>query len=151
VPGATVRLTARLLGRDYLPLPKGKVVVRWRRGADPRTAVPVGEATVVTVGDDGTGSVDLTAWSPGPTGSRPRPRSPARSPPATSSWSATRPLELDEPTGDLGDAWPRSPPATGGRALGAGRSACRPTWPSTCRGWSGSISAPTSSCGAARC
>ena len=63
-PRSTVRLTARLLGRDYQPLAKGKVELAWARGADPRTAVPVGK-TMLTVGDDGTGSHDLTGLSPG--------------------------------------------------------------------------------------
>ena len=63
-PRATVRLTARLLGRDYQPLPKGKVAVTWKRGADPATAQVVGTATI-TVGDDGTGTQDLTGLAPG--------------------------------------------------------------------------------------
>lgn len=63
-PRATVRLTARLLGRDYQPLAKGKIELTWKRGADPRTAVAVGNATLV-VGDDGTGTQDLAGLTPG--------------------------------------------------------------------------------------
>ncbi len=63
-PRATVRLTARLLGRDYQPLPKGKVAITWKRGADPAAAVVVG-TTTVTVGDDGTGTYDLRGLPPG--------------------------------------------------------------------------------------
>src|SRR5204863_4395826 len=49
-PDATVRLTVRVLGRDYQPLPRGKVTLSWKRGPDPRTAAPVGTATL-EVGD----------------------------------------------------------------------------------------------------
>jgi hypothetical protein len=63
-PGATVRLAIRLLGRDYQPLPKGKVHLTITRGADPGTAATVGDADVV-VGEDGAGSHELTAPQPG--------------------------------------------------------------------------------------
>jgi uncharacterized membrane protein len=63
-PGQTVRIGVRLLGRDYQPLPKGKVKVSLRRGADPDRAVPVGESQVV-VGEDGTGSLERTGLTPG--------------------------------------------------------------------------------------
>jgi len=63
-PGATVRLAIRLLGRDYQPLPKGKVHLTITRGADPGTAKTVGETTVV-VAEDGSGSHELSAPAPG--------------------------------------------------------------------------------------
>jgi hypothetical protein len=77
-PGATVRLTARLLGRDYQPLPKGKVAITLaarRRSRGPRWW---SATTTVTVGDDGTGSLRSdAACRRASTGSRPRPRWPA--------------------------------------------------------------------------
>jgi len=63
-PGQPVRLGVRLLGRDYQPLPKGKVKLRWRRGADPDRAVPVGDTTL-SVGDDGAGSHELSGLTAG--------------------------------------------------------------------------------------
>jgi uncharacterized membrane protein len=116
-PGATVRLTARLLGRDYLPLAKGKVVVRWRRGADPRTAVPVGEATVV-VGDDGVGSVDLTGLEPGAYRVSAEAEVGGRAVTATDIFLVRdSSLELDEPAG-VPATLARIAAATDGKALG---------------------------------
>ncbi len=63
-PGAPVRVTVRLLGRDYQPLPGGVVAVTVKRGADPAHAVPVGDASI-TVGDDGTAVHELGGLSPG--------------------------------------------------------------------------------------
>jgi uncharacterized membrane protein len=63
-PGATVRLAIRLLGRDYQPLPKGKVHLTITRGADPGTAGTVDETNIV-VGEDGAGSHEMTAPQPG--------------------------------------------------------------------------------------
>ncbi len=63
-PDATVRLTVRVLGRDYQPLPRGKVKLTWKRGPDPRTAVPVGKTELAT-GDDGAGVHELTGLTPG--------------------------------------------------------------------------------------
>ena len=57
-PGATVRITVRLLGRDYQPLPGGAVALTIKRGADPATAELVSTAKV-TVGEDGTALHEL--------------------------------------------------------------------------------------------
>ncbi|MBA3458404.1 MAG: hypothetical protein H0T46_00465 [Deltaproteobacteria bacterium] len=52
-PGQPVRVTVRLVGRDYQPLPGGAVALVVKRGADPNRAEQVATAKV-TVGDDGT-------------------------------------------------------------------------------------------------
>lgn len=64
VPGAPVRVTVRLLGRDYQPLPNGQVSLVVKRGADPATAVQVHEAKL-TVGNDGTATYELGGLTPG--------------------------------------------------------------------------------------
>jgi uncharacterized membrane protein len=58
LPGASVRVNVRLLGRDYQPLPTGVVSLVIKRGADPNTAVQVAEAKLTT-GDDGTATYEL--------------------------------------------------------------------------------------------
>jgi hypothetical protein len=63
-PAQPVRLAVRLLGRDYQPLPKGKVHLVIERGADPKATERLGEVELV-VGDDGTGSHELTGLTPG--------------------------------------------------------------------------------------
>ncbi len=117
VPGAVVRVNLRLLGRDYQPLPAGKVALRWRLGADPASAVPVGN-TEVTVGEDGTGSFDLHGLVPGAY------RVEATAMVAGKEVAAgdiflvrDATAELDEPTGDLGRLAAIAA-GTGGRALG---------------------------------
>ncbi len=117
VPGAAVRVNLRLLGRDYQPLPAGKVTLRWRLGANPAAAVPVG-ATEVTVGDDGTGSFELQGLVPG-----------AYRVEATATVAGMEvaagdiflvrdaTAELDEPTGDL-VRLAAIAAGSGGRALG---------------------------------
>jgi hypothetical protein len=62
-PGQPVRITVRLLGRDYQPLPNGKVELSVTRGADPMRAVEVMKSSV-TVGDDGTDVVEVTTGAP---------------------------------------------------------------------------------------
>lgn len=116
-PGAPVRVNLRLLGRDYQPLAGGKVSLRWRAGADPATAVAVGSAEV-TVGEDGTGSHDLTGLAAGPY------RVDATATVAGKEVNAgdiflvrDASAELDEPTGDLGRLAAISA-GSGGRALG---------------------------------
>ena len=52
VPGQPVRVAVRLLGRDYQPLPNGKVAIVVKRGADPTKASEVSKADI-TVGEDG--------------------------------------------------------------------------------------------------
>jgi uncharacterized membrane protein len=118
VPGAPVRVNLRLLGRDYQPLAGGKVALRWRLGADPATAVPVGSAEVV-VGDDGTGRFDLHGLAPGAY------RVEATAMVAGKEVAAgdiflvrDATAELDEPTGDLGRLAALAA-GSGGRALGA--------------------------------
>lgn len=64
VPGAPVRVSVRLLGRDYQPLPNGAVQLVVRRGADPARATPVTTAKLV-VGDDGTATHELGGLEPG--------------------------------------------------------------------------------------
>lgn len=57
-PGQPVRVTVRLLGRDYQPLAGGSVSLVVKRGADPNKAEQVATAKV-TVGDDGTTVYEL--------------------------------------------------------------------------------------------
>ena len=63
-PGVPVRVTVRLLGRDYQPLPGGVVSLVVRRGADPARAEEVVDAKV-TVGDEGTAIHELPGLQPG--------------------------------------------------------------------------------------
>ncbi|HVV84584.1 MAG TPA: glutamine amidotransferase [Kofleriaceae bacterium] len=117
-PGAPVRVNLRLLGRDYQPLPGGKVSLRWRLGADPATAVPVG-STEVTVGDDGTGSFDLHGLQPGAYRVEGTAQVAGKDVAAGDIFlvrDAT--AELDEPTGDSGRLAAIAA-GSGGRALGA--------------------------------
>ncbi|HEY5944275.1 MAG TPA: glutamine amidotransferase [Kofleriaceae bacterium] len=64
VPGAPVRVTVRLLGRDYQPLPNGEVALIVKRGANPSTAEQV-QAVKLKVGDDGTAVYELGGLTPG--------------------------------------------------------------------------------------
>jgi Putative glutamine amidotransferase len=64
VPGAPVRVAVRLLGRDYQPLPNGEVTLTVTRGADPAKAAPV-STQKLTVGEDGTQTVELGSLGPG--------------------------------------------------------------------------------------
>jgi uncharacterized membrane protein len=64
VPGAPVRVTVRLQGRDYQPLPNGVVSLVVRRGANPATAEEV-QATKLTSGEDGTATYELGGLGPG--------------------------------------------------------------------------------------
>ena len=64
VPGAPVRVTVRLLGRDYQPLANGEVALTVTRGADPAHAELVQQQKLV-VGDDGTQSALLGGLAPG--------------------------------------------------------------------------------------
>jgi len=117
-PDATVRLTVRLLGRDYQPLPRGKVALAWKRGPDPRTAVAVGRATV-EVGEDGTAAYELASLPPGVY------RVEATADVAGKQVAAgdiflvrDASAELDEPAGDAATLEGIAA-GTGGRALGA--------------------------------
>jgi hypothetical protein len=64
VPGAPVHVAVRLLGRDYQPLANGEVSLVVTRGADPAHAEQV-SVQKLTVGDDGTQSVELGGLAPG--------------------------------------------------------------------------------------
>ena len=64
VPGQPVRVSVRLLGRDYQPLAGGQVSLVVKRGADPNKATQVATAKV-TVGDDGTSVYELPGLTPG--------------------------------------------------------------------------------------
>jgi hypothetical protein len=63
-PDSPVRLQVRLSGRDYQPLPNGKVDLVIKRGADPARAEQVAKASVTT-GDDGTAAHELAGLAPG--------------------------------------------------------------------------------------
>lgn len=63
-PEKPVRVTVRLLGRDYQPLPSGVVSLVVKRGADPATAETIATRKV-TVGDDGTIVHELGGLTPG--------------------------------------------------------------------------------------
>lgn len=117
VPGAPVRVNLRLLGRDYQPLAGGKVALRWRAGADPTAAVPVG-ASEVTVGEDGTGSFELHGLTPGAYRVEGTATVAGKEVAAGDIFlvrAAT--AELDEPTGDLARLAAIAA-GSGGRALG---------------------------------
>jgi uncharacterized membrane protein len=116
-PGARVRLSVRLLGRDYQPLAGGKVSLAWKRGADPASAVGVGTAQVAT-GDDGTGTYELAGLTPGAY------RIEASAEVAGKTVTAgdiflvrDASAELDLPAGD-NESLARVSAGTGGRALG---------------------------------
>jgi uncharacterized membrane protein len=63
-PGQPVRVSVRLLGRDYQPLPGGVVSLVVKRGADPLRATQIAAAKI-TVGDDGTAVQELGGLAPG--------------------------------------------------------------------------------------
>jgi uncharacterized membrane protein len=63
-PEQPVRVSVRLLGRDYQPLPGGAVSLVVKRGADPLRATQI-TAAKITVGDDGTAVYDLGGLAPG--------------------------------------------------------------------------------------
>jgi uncharacterized membrane protein len=116
-PGTRVRLSLRLLGRDYQPMAGGNVSLTWKRGADPATAVAVGSARVA-VGDDGTGTYELAGLTPGAY------RVEASAEVAGKTVTANdiflvrdASSELDQPAGDR-DSLARLSAGTGGRALG---------------------------------
>ena len=64
VPNAPVRVTVRLLGRDYQPLPNGAVSLVVKVGADPQSARVIATA-VLKVGDDGIVVHELGGLAPG--------------------------------------------------------------------------------------
>jgi uncharacterized membrane protein len=118
VPNAPVRVTVRLLGRDYQPLANGKVSLVVKRGADPATAEQVATAQV-QVGDDGTAVYEVGGLPPGVY------RVIGKATIGGKDVDATDILlvrengtELDHPVGDLGTL-ELIAKATGGSALGA--------------------------------
>ena len=64
-PGAPVRVSVRLLGRDYQPLAGGAVSLVVKRGADPAHADAGRRPRKITVGDDGTAVHELGGLAPG--------------------------------------------------------------------------------------
>ncbi|HTL34554.1 MAG TPA: glutamine amidotransferase [Kofleriaceae bacterium] len=64
VPGQSVKVTVRLLGRDYQPLPNGVASLVVKRGDDPNAAEQV-QQTKLTVGEDGTATYELGGLTPG--------------------------------------------------------------------------------------
>ena len=149
VPGAPVRVAVRLLGRDYQPLPNGEVTLTVTRGADPAKATPV-STQKLTVGEDGTQTVELGSLGPGvyrvigkatiagrvrstPTISS----SYARAAASSTARSATAPRSRPSPRPRTARRSARSTPSL-------------PDWRSILPGSFGSIAGPMSSCGAAQ-
>jgi uncharacterized membrane protein len=117
-PGQPVRLSVRLLGRDYQPLPKGSVRIVIDRGADPAVAERVAEAEVVT-GDDGVGGHELRGLGPGVYRVRGAADVSGREVEASDIFLVREGgTELDRPAGDEATLV-RIAEVTGGRHLGA--------------------------------
>ncbi len=116
-PGAAVRVTVRLLGRDYQPLPKGQVAMVVKRGANPATAEQV-QATKLTVGEDGTAVYELGGLTPGVYRVRGSAKIAGRDVDASDIFLVREGgTELDRPVGDR-DTLEGIAEATGGSALG---------------------------------
>ena len=119
-PGQPVRVTVRLLGRDYKPLAGGVVSLTVKRGADPAKAEVVANAKV-TVGDDGTVVHELpqlTALGPGVYRVEGQATVGGRQIDAGDIFLVREGgTELDRPTGDL-STLEAIAAATGGEALG---------------------------------
>jgi uncharacterized membrane protein len=148
-PREPVRATVRLVGLDYQPLARAKVALSWRRGADPATAEQVGQGEVTT-GDDGRAALDLTGLAPGVYRCAPPPRSAARRSrrPTSSSCARPAPSSIGRSATSTCSSRSRSPRAV---RRWAPSMSCRPTCRSLRRASCVWISAPTWSCGAARC
>jgi hypothetical protein len=117
VPGAGVRITVRLLGRDYQPLPSGSVSLVVKRGADPATAEQV-QATKLTVGEDGTATYELGGLTPGVYRVMGKAEIAGRQVDASDIFLVREGgTELDNPRGDR-EALEYISTATGGSALG---------------------------------
>ena len=118
VPNAPVRVTVRLLGRDYQPLPGGAVSLVVKRGADPNTATEVSAAKVM-VGEDGTVVHELGGLQPGVYRAFARATIAGRQVDATDIFLVREGgSELDRPVGDRATLEAISR-ATGGSALGS--------------------------------
>jgi uncharacterized membrane protein len=117
VPGAPVRVTVRLLGRDYQPLAGGQVALAVLRGADPAHAEQV-QATKVKVGDDGTTVYELGGLAPGVYRVVARAQIAGRDVDASDIFLVRENgTELDRPVGDRATLEAIAQ-ATGGKALG---------------------------------
>ena len=117
-PSQPVRVTVRLLGRDYQPLPQGAVTLVVKKGADPNRAEQVTTAKV-TVGDDGTAVQELGGLQPGVYRVEGHATIAGRQVDATDIFLVREGgTELDRPVGDPAtlDAIAK---ATGGSSLGA--------------------------------
>jgi uncharacterized membrane protein len=117
-PEAPVRVRVRLLGRDYQPLPGGKVQLAVTRGADPARAEQVATAEL-EVGDDGTLVHELGGLAPGVYRLEGRAAIAGRQIDATDIFLVREGgKELDRPTGDP-ELLSQIASGTGGTALGA--------------------------------
>jgi hypothetical protein len=63
-PDTPVRLSVRLLGRDYAPVAGGEVRIEVQRGSDATTAEPVA-SEAIAVDDAGRGRLELSPLPPG--------------------------------------------------------------------------------------
>ena len=117
IPGAPIRVTVRLLGRDYQPLAGGDVQVAVKRGADPAHAEQVQHSTI-KVGEDGTAVYELGGLSPGVYRVEGHAQIAGRAVDATDIFLVRENgTELDRPVGDRATLEAIAS-ATGGRALG---------------------------------
>ena len=117
VPGAPVRVTVRLLGRDYQPLANGVVSLVVKRGANPSTAEEI-QATKLTSGEDGTSTYELPGLSPGVYRVQGKAEIAGRQVDASDIFLVREGgSELDRPVGDR-DTLTAIAAATGGTALG---------------------------------
>ncbi|MBV8755982.1 MAG: hypothetical protein JO257_01825 [Deltaproteobacteria bacterium] len=118
VPGAPVRVTVRLLGRDYQPLANGDVSLDVKRGADPNRAEKVQSAKLKT-SEDGTQVFELAGLAPGVYRVQAHATIAGRQVDASDIFLVRENgTELDRPVGDKATLEAIAQ-ATGGRALGA--------------------------------
>ncbi|HEY4242726.1 MAG TPA: glutamine amidotransferase [Kofleriaceae bacterium] len=116
-PGQNVRVSVRLLGRDYQPLPNGAVELAVSRGADPTKATKISTLSL-TVGEDGTATSDLGGLAPGVYRVRGTATIAGRQVDATDIFLVREGgTELDRPVGDAATLEAIAK-ATGGVALG---------------------------------
>jgi hypothetical protein len=117
VPGAPVRVTVRLLGRDYQPLPNGVVSLVVKRGAIPATAEQI-QSTKLTGGEDGTATYELGGLTPGVYRVEGKAEIAGRQVDASDIFLVREGgTELDQPVGDR-DTLTAIATATGGTPLG---------------------------------
>ncbi|HEY5923413.1 MAG TPA: glutamine amidotransferase [Kofleriaceae bacterium] len=117
VPGAPVRVTVRMLGRDYQPLPRGEVSLVVKRGANPATADQV-QSVKLSAGEDGTAVYELGGLTPGVYRVQGSAKIAGRQVDASDIFLVREGgTELDRPVGDR-DTLEDIAEATGGSALG---------------------------------